>query len=104
MFMSSNRRDFFTKLSAMSASVFASRKLLPAQQRTPAGMGQMDHTQRQNMQRPSATPQPATNIRVTSGVNANSTPPRNVPVMTPDIPDLPFTMDNGVKVFNLVAE
>jgi manganese oxidase len=27
-----------------------------------------------------------------------------VPVITPDIADLPFTMDNGVKVFNLVAE
>jgi manganese oxidase len=27
-----------------------------------------------------------------------------VPVMTPDVPDLPFTMDNGVKVFNLIAE
>jgi manganese oxidase len=27
-----------------------------------------------------------------------------VPVITPDIADLPFTMDNVVKVFNLVAE
>jgi manganese oxidase len=27
-----------------------------------------------------------------------------VPVMTPDIGDLPFTVDNGVKVFRLVAE
>ena len=27
-----------------------------------------------------------------------------IPVTTPDITDLPFTMDNGVKVFNLVAE
>ena len=26
------------------------------------------------------------------------------PVLTPDITDLPFTMDNGVKVFNLIAE
>jgi len=26
------------------------------------------------------------------------------PVLTPDIADLPFTMDNGVKVFNLIAE
>src|SRR5437764_793206 len=28
----------------------------------------------------------------------------NVPVQTPDVPDLPFTMDNGVKVFHLIAE
>ena len=27
-----------------------------------------------------------------------------VPVVTPDVADLPFTMDNGVKVFNLIAE
>ena len=27
-----------------------------------------------------------------------------IPVITPDIADLPFTMDNGVKVFHLVAE
>ncbi len=27
-----------------------------------------------------------------------------VPVQTPDIGDLPFTVDNGVKVFHLVAE
>ena len=28
----------------------------------------------------------------------------NVPVQTPDVPDLPFTMDNGTKVFHLIAE
>lgn len=28
----------------------------------------------------------------------------NVPVQRPDIPDLPFTTDGGVKVFHLVAE
>jgi FtsP/CotA-like multicopper oxidase with cupredoxin domain len=27
-----------------------------------------------------------------------------VPVLTPDVADLPFTMDNGVKVFHLTAE
>jgi manganese oxidase len=28
----------------------------------------------------------------------------SVPVITPDVADLPFTIDNGVKVFHLVAE
>jgi hypothetical protein len=28
----------------------------------------------------------------------------NVPILTPDVADLPFEMDNGVKVFHLVAE
>jgi|SRR5579864_146526 len=27
-----------------------------------------------------------------------------LPVVTPDLPDLPFEMDNGVKVFHLIAE
>ena len=27
-----------------------------------------------------------------------------LPVQTPDVPDLPFSWDNGVKVFHLVAE
>jgi hypothetical protein len=35
------------------------------------------------------------------GTQETSTP---VPVVTPDIEDLPFTVDNGVKVFHLVAE
>jgi hypothetical protein len=33
-----------------------------------------------------------------------SGPATNTPVMTPDIADLPFTTDSGVKVFNLIAE
>ena len=27
-----------------------------------------------------------------------------MPVVTPDVPKLPYTMDGGVKVFHLVAE
>src|SRR5579884_3645724 len=30
--------------------------------------------------------------------------PKGIPGRTPDVPDLPFTWDNGVKVFHLVAE
>jgi FtsP/CotA-like multicopper oxidase with cupredoxin domain len=36
--------------------------------------------------------------------SAQQHPRVNVPVVTPDISDLPFTTDNGVKVFHLVAE
>src|SRR5262252_6284947 len=35
---------------------------------------------------------------------ANPQPGDPPPVQTPDIKDLPFTLDNGVKVFNLIAE
>ena len=31
-------------------------------------------------------------------------PVRNVPVTTPDVRDMPFTIENGVKLFHLIAE
>src|SRR6266478_8628729 len=99
--MSSNRRAFFTRLTSLSASIFAGRGLLLAQQPKPAqgGMGQMD-MQHGNMQHPAGT-QPAGNVRVTPSTGSNGGGPSPVPVTTLDIGDLPFTMDNGVKVFNL---
>jgi hypothetical protein len=104
MFMSSNRRAFFTRLTSLSASIFAGRGLLLAQQPKPtqSGMGQMD-MQHGNMQHPAGTP-PKANVHVTPGTGSSSAGSSPVPVTTPDIPDLPFTIDNGVKVFNLVAE
>jgi hypothetical protein len=33
-----------------------------------------------------------------------SGPARNIPVTTPDVADLPFTIENGTKVFHLIAE
>jgi FtsP/CotA-like multicopper oxidase with cupredoxin domain len=98
--MSNNRRDFFTKLSSLSAGIFAGRGLLSAQQNGAAqgGMGQMDQMQHP----PNSTP--AATVPAASGGNATSAPRGSVPVTTLDIADLPFTMDNGVKVFNLIAE
>src|SRR6202051_4628319 len=55
-----NRRAFFTKLSSLSAGLFAAKNLRA----------------------------------VVASVKA----------VTPDIADLPFTMDSGVKVFHLTAE
>jgi len=56
-----------------------------------------------NMQHPSST-QPAANVRVTPGTGSNSTGSSPVPVTTLDVAGLPFTIDNGVKVFTLTAE
>ena len=51
--------------------------------------------------------------QVSKGQHAHSTEPAAtetphsgaaLPVLTPDISDLPFTMDGGVKVFHLIAE
>jgi hypothetical protein len=35
---------------------------------------------------------------------AGSGPARNIPIITPDVRDLPFAVENGVKVFHLIAE
>ncbi len=82
-----NRRVFFSKISALTASVFAGRGLLSGQQ---SGTSQ------------GGTGHAAASVRVPARPGtANAAP---VPVTTLDIEDLPFTMDNGVKVFHLVAE
>ena len=104
--MSNNRRDFFTRLSSLGASLFAGRAVLSAQNANPpkGGIGQMDMPgmQHGNMQH-SNNPQPAGNVRVEPGMRTGGIATA-VSVITPDIPDLPFTLDNGVKVFNLIAE
>jgi hypothetical protein len=83
--MSSNRRFFFTKLSSLSASLFAGRGLLA-----------------QNVQHvhhhPDMPPQPAAPLNTTTDTAGSA------PVTTLDVGDLPFTLDNGVKVFHLIAE
>jgi manganese oxidase len=99
--MSSNRRDFFARLSSLSAGLFAGRRLLSAQQ-SKDGMGQMDMRQGAMQQR--SMQQPAANVRVTPGAQTSGAATTFVPVTTLDVGDLPFTMDAGIKVFNLVAE
>ena len=101
--MSNNRRSFFTKLTSLSAGIFAGTGLIAAQRPKPPqdAMGPMD-MQHGNIQHPPNS-QPAANLRASSAssIGTSSSP---VPVTTLDIGDLPFTIDNGVKVFSLVAE
>ena len=77
-----NRRDFLKNVFGASASIMAAPALLNAQHQ---------HTQTS-----------AAQIREEHKTGAHAA--GNVPVQTPDIPDLPFTVDNGVKVFHLIAE
>ena len=96
-----NRRDFFNKISALSAGLFAGRGAASAQQNTNGqdGMSQM------NMQHGTRPGTPtSTKLRVMPNQNSSSTNLISVPVTTLDVGDLPFTLDNGVKVFHLVAE
>src|SRR5438046_2277550 len=97
-----NRRAFLNRISALSASLFAGRTVLTAQKKSQAGMDQMD-MQHGNMQH-SPTSQTLESGRVTPASRTSGTVASPVPVTTLDVADLPFTMDNGVKVFNLIAE
>ena len=94
--MNNNRRAFLNKISALSATLFAGRGVASAQQRTTMPMSGMDHMNMQHGDKPQIAAQPNVPIRVAPGPF--------VPVTTLDVGDLPFTVDNGVKVFNLVAE
>lgn len=100
--MSSNRRDFFSRLTSLSAGIFAGRDLLSAQQKKP-DMGQVDHMQHGTMQH-ARNPQPDSKVKVEPGMTTGGIASGSVPVITLDIGDLPFTVDSGVKVFSLVAE
>src|SRR5271170_1460432 len=88
----SNRRTFLHRAFASGAALFAVRGLSA-----------------QTMKMPMPVPKPAPADAPTPEPHTQSIrPPRQntsaVPVVTPDVGDLPCTMDGGTKVFHLVAE
>ncbi len=82
-----DRRNFFRNAFGIGAGIFSASKLASAQH------VHTDARQHAEMQQSSAE-------RLKEQKDAG--PP--VLVQTPDVKDLPFTMDNGVKVFHLIAE
>src|SRR5579871_6706005 len=98
-----DRRSFFGKFSSLTAALFAGNSIASAQQSTggQGGTGQMDM---RNMQPAPGRPQQNQNAPLAAVSPAGSSATSPVRVTTLDVADLPFTVDNGVKVFNLVAE
>jgi len=89
--MSSSRRNFFQDAAAFTAGLFGLSTRLDAA--TPQSSAP-PHDQNSSHHHASAT-------------ISKSTPPHahpHVPVTTPDVPDLPFTLDGSTKVFRLRAE
>ena len=74
-----NRRSFLQSALGITAGLFASEKLVAE---VPAGQSE----------------------RLKKRTSRNSRASFNVPVITPDIGDMPFTMDGKVKVFHLIAQ
>jgi FtsP/CotA-like multicopper oxidase with cupredoxin domain len=94
--MDRTRRNFLQGAALLSAGVLATRRNAGAQgnlgnegMEMPQGM-EMDHGQ-MSMSRKSPQSMPSDHAGF-------------LPVVTPDVSDLPFEIDNGVKVFHLVAE
>jgi manganese oxidase len=98
----SHRREFFSRLAALGASLWAGGKAMAQQQH--------DHSQHTMPQTPRAPAQP--NTRQPAAARGKSLPASEtpkvpvagVPVEVPDLPKLPFKMVDGVKEFHLIAE
>lgn len=92
--MSGSRRKFFQNAAALSAGFLGLSKALRANpQSDPQAARQNEegrHHSPYGSQKKKPEPPPA--------------PEPFVPMTTPDLPDLPFTMDGSVKVFHLRAE
>ena len=93
----SNRRAFFTRISALSAALFAGRGGMGQD------MGQMD-MKHGSMHHATGTQPPAREHAAPPAQSSSAAGSAPVPVTTLDVGDLPFTLDNGVKVFHLIAE
>lgn len=75
----SNRRNFMRGFFSLTAATLGASRLFAQQSSTPSARGYREHR---------------------SGARVGV----SVPVQTTDVPDLPFTLDNGAKVFHLIAE
>src|SRR5437868_5353563 len=97
--MSDSRREFLKQTGLLGASVLAGSGIVSAQHQ-----GHM-HPQPppQQPETPAnkpAPPQKETEKKIVTAPETSTI----VPVETPDVPRLPYTLDNGVKVFQLSAE
>jgi manganese oxidase len=97
--MNGTRRGFLRNAALVGSGLFTAR-------RVPAG--QQDHQKTPCMPGMAMSGCPNPNHEQSAarkaGVQQPSLPGIVVPVVTPDVSDLPFALDNGVKVFHLIAE
>lgn len=108
--MHANRRDFFARIVTMGAALAASVKSLagqskqtgpqPANSSTP--MPGMDHSQ--HVQAEPAQAGPRAVVAKTAVQTGPSAVEPFLPVVTPDLPKMPYRLVDGVKEFNVIAE
>ena len=100
--MSDSRREFLKKSGLLGAGVLASGGIVSAQHQGHT-MPQPQPAPKKEEAPPNKTA-PAKQDTAAKRVAAAPANGANVPVECPDVPKLPFTLDNGVKVFHLSAE
>jgi len=88
--MNNSRRNFLRRSALIGSGVLAGKTAASAQHE--------HHTQTQKKETPAAAPQ------AKPKTDRPPAPSGIVPVITPDVPRLPWTMEGGVKVFHLTAE
>lgn len=101
--MNNNRRNFLRRSTMLGASLIAAQ---PAQaqhegHKTQTPKPKPEHQHEHN--KPPAT-RPAENKRVEPSGTASDNGAGFLAVSTPDMPKLPFQIEDGVKVFHLIAE
>jgi manganese oxidase len=95
--MSGTRRKFFQDAAILGAGLFGMSKTLSAQSSGSAGAASAQNNYFQPGGKHDAHGHPA-------GHAAGTARDPFLPMVTPDIPDLPYQMDGAVRVFKLVAE
>lgn len=89
--MNKSRRNFFLRSSALVGTGIIAGKTVAQHE---GHSMQPQAPKKETPAQPQAPPK----------VDRPPAPAGNVPVITPDVPKLPWRMENGVKVFNLTAE
>ncbi|HVF22733.1 MAG TPA: copper oxidase [Pyrinomonadaceae bacterium] len=96
--MSDSRRDFLKKSGLLGAGMLAGGGMVSAQHQ-----GHI-HPQPEPAKKETPKKPPVRREAPARRFEKPVETRPNVPVETPDVPKLPFTLDNGVKVFHLTAE
>jgi hypothetical protein len=90
--MDRTRRSLLQNTALLGAGFLTARTVAGSQQ------------DRQKMQMPPGIQMDHSKMQVQTPHGMSGTEGGFLPVVTPDIPDLPFDLDNGVKIFHLIAE
>src|SRR5690242_10313121 len=96
-----NRRNFLRRTSMVGASLVAANTAPAQQQQQQTKPPEQQHDRTQHGAQPPAKPAAPKGQNQVEVLNERRP---YLPVITPDLPKLPYTLDNGVKVFRLSAE